>query len=279
MIKKMLNKILFLVCLVMLSSGSVLCQDNGFEFKIISYNIRHASPPSQPATINTDTVAAVIRKYQPDLVALQEVDVNTKRSGKNLDEAKEIGRKTGMNAYFAKAIDYSEGEYGIAILSKQPLDSFRIVPLPSANEFAERRVLAIAFFHVNKQSFVFGCTHLDAEAGDDSRMMQIKVIDSILSLQRFPVLLAGDLNSESKSAVIKYLDRNFVRSCLDNCGLTFPSDLPVKTIDYIACGKSNPCKIISQGALPESYPSDHLPILADLHITIKSKPTKKGSAK
>ena len=279
MIRKMLNKILFLVCFIMLSTGSILCQDNGFGFKIISYNIRHASPPSQPATINTDTIAAVIRKYQPNLVALQEVDVNTKRSGKTLDEAKEIGRKAGMNAYFAKAIDYSEGEYGVAILSKYQMDSFKVYPLPSANETAERRVLALGFFHINKQSFVFGCTHLDAETSDDSRMMQIKVIDSILSVQRVPVLLAGDLNSEPTSPVIKYLDRNFVRSCVNNCDLTFPSDLPVKTIDYIACGKSTSCKIISQGALRESYPSDHLPILADLHITINAKPTKKGKAK
>jgi len=274
----MLNKILLFVCFIMMSTGSVLCQDNAFGFKIISYNIRHASPPSQPA-INTDTIAAVIRKYQPDFVALQEVDLNTKRSGKTLDEAKEIGRKAGMNAYFAKAIDYSEGEYGVAILSKYQMDSFKVYPLPSANETAERRVLALGFFHINKQSFVFGCTHLDAETSDDSRMIQIKVIDSILSVQRVPVLLAGDLNSEPTSPVIKYLDRNFVRSCVNNCDLTFPSDLPVKTIDYIACGKSTSCKIISQGALPESYPSDHLPILADLHMTINSKPTKKGRAK
>jgi len=184
-----------------------------------------------------------------------------------------------MNAYFAKAIDYSEGEYGVAILSKYQMDSFNVYRLPSANEKAERRVLAVGFFHINKQSFVFGCTHLDAETSDDSRMMQIKVIDSILSLQRVPVFLAGDLNSEPESPVIKYLDKNFLRSCMNNCGLTFPSDLPVKTIDYIACHKSSSCKITSHSVLSESYPSDHLPILSTIHIGSKPKLTKRGRLK
>jgi endonuclease/exonuclease/phosphatase family metal-dependent hydrolase len=273
---KIKKGIILLIGLMFLSIIKLSAQNKQFEFKIMSYNIRHASPPSRPNQIDVDTVAGVIRKYQPDLVALQEVDVFTKRSGKTLDEANEIGKKAGMNAYFAKAINYSEGEYGVAILSRYPMDSFAVYALPSANEKSERRTLAVGFFHIKKKSFCFACTHLDAEGSNASRMMQIKFIDSVLGLLRVPVVLAGDLNSEEGSAVIQYLDKNFLRTCIKSCGLTFPSDAPVKTIDYISVHKSSSCQVVQHSVLPESFPSDHLSILADVKIRVNKHGVKKG---
>ncbi|RZK47377.1 MAG: endonuclease, partial [Pedobacter sp.] len=44
---------------------------------MLSYNIHHCNPPSAGTLIDVDTIAGVIRKLNPDLVALQEVDVKT----------------------------------------------------------------------------------------------------------------------------------------------------------------------------------------------------------
>jgi endonuclease/exonuclease/phosphatase family metal-dependent hydrolase len=41
------------------------------------------------------------KQEDPDLIALQEVDVNTARSGK-INQADIIARKLGMNFFFAK---------------------------------------------------------------------------------------------------------------------------------------------------------------------------------
>ncbi len=114
----LLNACLLLGAVMMLTATS-----KGQTIKIMTYNIRHASPPSHPDKIDVDTVAGVIKKYQPDIVALQEVDVNTGRSGKQLHEAQVIAEKTGLQASFGKAIDFSGGAYGIAILTKYPIDS------------------------------------------------------------------------------------------------------------------------------------------------------------
>ena len=66
--------------------------------KIMTYNIRHAAPIHQSIyDIHVDSIAAVIKKEKPDLVALQEIDVHTGRSGVNLDQAKELGKLTNMN--------------------------------------------------------------------------------------------------------------------------------------------------------------------------------------
>ncbi|MBC8125022.1 MAG: tetratricopeptide repeat protein [Candidatus Kapabacteria bacterium] len=91
--------------------------------RVLCYNIHHANPPSRPDFIDMVAIANVIKQEQPDLVALQEVDAYTTRSGKALHQAEELGRLTGMKVYFAKAIDYGGGEYGVAILSKFPMDA------------------------------------------------------------------------------------------------------------------------------------------------------------
>lgn len=80
------------------------------QLRILCYNIHHANPPSKPGLIDLAAVANVIKQQAPDLVALQEVDVNTIRSGKTSNQAADLAKLSGMPYYyFAKAIDY-EGE-------------------------------------------------------------------------------------------------------------------------------------------------------------------------
>ena len=87
-------------------------QDTGGSavIRVLSYNIHHANPPSRADLIDMKAIANVILSERPDLVALQEADVYTSRSGSSLHQAEELGRLTGMKAYFAKAIDYAGGD-------------------------------------------------------------------------------------------------------------------------------------------------------------------------
>jgi len=249
----------------------------GQTIKIMTYNIRHASPPSHPNKIDVDTIAGVIKKYQPDIVALQEVDVYTGRSGKQLHEAQAIAERAGMQASFGKAIDFSGGAYGIAVLSKYPIDSAKTIALPSANVGAERRALLITYLHLpNGKKGVFACTHLDSETSDDSRLLQINTIDSVLALIPYPVLFAGDLNAEPESPVIKKLDEHFQRSCVKDCGFSFSNEHPEKTIDYIAGRKLDGFIFSNHRVLPDAYPSDHLPVMAAAkYPSKKSKSSKR----
>ena len=96
--------------------------------------------------------------------------------------------------------------------------------------------------------------------------MQVKTIDSIVSLLHVPVVLAGDLNSEPTNLAISILEQNFRRTCTDSCDYTFPSDHPRKTIDYVAVHKSNPFYLLQHKVLPEAFPSDHLPVMAEINL-------------
>jgi endonuclease/exonuclease/phosphatase family metal-dependent hydrolase len=237
------------------------------DLKILTYNIHHANPPSKPNVIDVAAIAKVINEQQPHLVALQEIDVHTDRSGKNINEAEEIARLTGMKYYFARAIDYAGGEYGVAILSKFAMEKTSNNPLPTADGTGgEHRTLATAVINLpGNKKIVFACTHLDAQKNDTNRLLQIQKIADILEGEKLPVIIAGDFNSTPSSSVINILDKYFTRTCSD-CGFTIPVISPTKTIDFIAYKPSDKFTVIEQKVIDEQYASDHRPVEALLKI-------------
>lgn len=245
-------------------SSTVNAGDTAFALRILCYNIHHANPPSRPDFIDLQAIANVIKQQQPHLVALQEVDVHTMRSGKSSNQAQELARLTGMKAFFAKAIDYEGGEYGVAILSKLPMEEMKNTPLPTADGTGgEHRTLATAVITLPQgNKIVFACTHLDAQRQDTNRFLQINKIVEVLQLEKLPVVMAGDFNSVPSTPVIKKLDEFFTRTCITNCGFTVPVINPSKTIDFIAVKPGAAFNVIEHQVIDEKYASDHLPVKA-----------------
>ncbi len=234
--------------------------------RVMAYNIHHANPPSKPGFIDIDAIAKAIKDQNPDLVALQEVDVNTLRSGK-FNQAEEIAKRLGMSFFFAKAIDHEGGDYGVAILSKYPMSETTIHRLPTeASTKGEPRVLATAKIALpNGKTIRFGSTHLDAQKEAINRELQIKEINRITADEKLPFIIAGDFNAAPGSTVINLLDRSFTRSC-QQCEFTIPVINPNKTIDFIAFTPKSKFIVQSINAIPERYASDHLPVLGVLQL-------------
>ncbi|WP_316785282.1 endonuclease/exonuclease/phosphatase family protein [Pedobacter frigiditerrae] len=252
--------ILFCACSAKISSNLNAQTNTGLALKVMTYNIHHANPPSKPGLIDLDAIAAVIKKENPDLVGLQEVDCFTKRSG-NIDEAKVLAEKTGMHFQFFKAIDHDGGDYGVAILSKFPLQNGTKVDLPQVIK-AEARVLSYATVTLpNKTKLIFANTHLDATRPDSNRVVQMKSILSALSLKKEAIILVGDLNCEARAEPIILLDQQYKRSCTASCAHTIPQDFPKKTIDYIALKNAN-WNVSGYYVIPETYASDHRPVVS-----------------
>jgi endonuclease/exonuclease/phosphatase family metal-dependent hydrolase len=278
MVTKFLKNTVFFICIGLLfSCGNRPIQntvagkrnvDSTFDLRVLSYNIHHANPPSRPGVIDLDAIAGVIKKQQPHLVALQEVDVFTERSGKSLHQAEKLAEMTGMTAYFAKAIDYGWGEYGVAILSKFPMDAMKNTSLPTAKETnGEPRALATVVVTLPEgKKILFACTHLDAQRQDTNRLLQINSIVNILKTEKLPVIIAGDFNSVPGTTVINTLDSYFTRTCITNCGFTIPQINPTKTIDFIAYTASDAFTVTEHYVPDEKYASDHLPVGSVLRI-------------
>lgn len=231
--------------------------------RVMSYNVRHCSPPST-GLIDIAGTAAVIKSQNPDLVALQEIDVYTKRSG-SVNEAEALAKMLGMYFYFGKTIDYDGGAYGIAILSKYPISQSKFYRLPtdSSTKGEPRGFITIKVTLPNGKNIRFGCTHLDAQRLATNRQLQIKEIIRIGASEKLPFLFAGDLNATPGSDVINQLDQHFTRTC-QSCGFTIPANRPDKTIDFISFSPSSNFKVITHEVVPENHASDHLGVLAVL---------------
>ncbi|WP_198171505.1 endonuclease/exonuclease/phosphatase family protein [Mucilaginibacter aquatilis] len=236
------------------------------QIKVMSYNIHHCNPPSKPDFIDLDAIVNAIAKENPDVVALQEVDVNTKRNGK-VDQAKQLAAKLKMNVFFAKAIDHDEGDYGVAILSKFKMQDSKIIRLTTKPETkSEPRVLATTILVLpNGKRVKFGCTHLDAQRDETNRLLQTREIAEIGKSDNMPFIIAGDWNAKPGSDPVKIMDEAFTRTC-SNCEFTIPVINPRSTIDFIAYGKGNSFEVISHQVIPERYASDHLPIVSVLKL-------------
>ena len=97
------------------------------SLRVMTYNIHHGQ--GMDGELDLERIAALIRENDPDLVALQEVDLLTNRTAR-VDQAAELARLVRMHHAFARFMFYDGGEYGLAVLSKSPIVESRIISLP-----------------------------------------------------------------------------------------------------------------------------------------------------
>ncbi|HEA31558.1 MAG TPA: endonuclease [Leeuwenhoekiella sp.] len=228
----------------------------------MSYNIHHANPPSKDGVIDLEAIIETIKTEDSDLVALQEIDVNTQRSGQG-NQAQLIGDALGMHVFFGKAINFETGEYGVAILSRFPITDSKIHKLRSSPDTnGEPRVLATVNIKLpDGRTIRFCSTHLDAQKADTNRLLQIEDINIITTNETLPLIIAGDFNATAGTPVIDSLDQHFKRTC-ESCAPTILVNVPKKAIDFIAFRPKNKFKVKYHRVISEMYASDHLPILA-----------------
>lgn len=221
--------------------------------RIMSYNIRNGRGMDDVA--DYQRTADVINKVRPNVVAVQEVDSVTGRSG-HTDVLRVLANKTLMYPVYAPAINYDGGKYGIGMLSKEKPLNYRYLPLPGREE--ERALLIVEF-----ENYIYCCTHLSL-TGED-RLASLNIIRREAAKANKPLFIAGDLNAHPDSEVIKGLQKDFV--ILSNIKQpTFPADNPKETIDYIASYAKDTTAFtcLSAWVVNEPAASDHRPIVTDI---------------
>ena len=243
----------------------------GQSLRVMTYNIYGARATN---AADLDAIAEVIRRQNPDFVTLNEVDVFTNRTGKDVHQARDLAEKLGMEWHFSKAIDRDGGEYGDAVLSKYPILEKRSYRLPCAAEQpGEDRSLCVIRVQIDGKDLYVASTHLDHLSGDASRLVQATEIRRIRDTElEGDLILCGDLNAIPSSNVIATMT-----SFLTNTGpidqYTFPSDDPSRKIDYIMYapiehfGVQN-CQVVSRGdqQVGGVDASDHRPVIADIRF-------------
>lgn len=245
--------------LLALASLFILSAQAQNTLRLMTYNIKNANGMDDVRSFQR--IANVINNASPDVVAVQEVDSMTHRSGQKYVLG-EIAERTQMHAYFAPAIDYDGGKYGVGLLTKQAPIRLQTMPLPGREE---ARTLILAEF----EDYIYCCTHLSLT--EEDRMESLKVLKTFADSSKKPFFLAGDMNAEPESAFIKELQKEY--QIISNPKQpTFPATEPKETIDYIASLKQNAAgfAVISARVLNEPVASDHRPLLVVLRTAEKA---------
>lgn len=185
---------------------------SSMDLTLATFNIKHGAE-------GLDKISEAILDISPDIIGLEEVDVMCERSG-NIDEPAELARLAGYPYYaFSKAISLGAGEYGTAILSRYPIESFEIISLYSGN--GEDRSVGHAVISVPDLSplkldvFV---THLSYE-NRSLRITQMETIAEQLAMCDHYILF-GDLNSFNLED-ISYLGGAYYVNRPDRSYITF----------------------------------------------------------
>lgn len=219
--------------------------------RIGTWNIRAA----QSAPV--EMLAAEIRAMQVDVIALQEVDVRTRRGG-FVDEPAELATALGMHYVYAASIKWDEGHYGLALLSRWPLVSAERHRLSGTPEAEPRIVLDVTVCAAGRPLHLLNL-HADRRTAsralgfaDLGRIAQGKIGQGIL--------VVGDLN--------EYPDAPGVRSLINAGFVDLGADDSVNTVgtgrvDYLLADPPL-ARLASKARVWETDKSDHHAVLADL---------------
>ncbi|MFV8319155.1 endonuclease/exonuclease/phosphatase family protein [Mycobacterium sp. 23] len=251
--------------------------------RIATFNILHGRTLGDG--VDPQRLRDCVRRLDPDILALQEVDFDQPRSGRADLTAAAAEAMGAVEHRFVAAISGTPGAtwmaatgreqpgtaaYGIALLSRFPATSWQVVRLPripmrfpmylpGPNKVMivdeEPRAAVIARLRTPLGLMTVANTHLSFVPAWNVRQLR-RLVRDLRGLPG-PRLLVGDLNL-TPAPVHRWTRMRPLASAA-----TFPADAPTRQLDHIVTDD----KELRAGApVADLMPiSDHRPLVADLH--------------
>lgn len=237
--------------------------------RVMTYNVHSCT--GLDGKTSPDRIVRVIARQNPDVVALQEIDVGRNRSG-NIDQAQSIAHKLGMVFHFHPSVSIAEGKYGNAILSRYPLKIIRSDALPrlKARHLFEPRAALWVEINLNGIKVNVITSHLSLWPKE--RFLQAEALlgpDWIGgSICQGPVILCGDFNASPSSKVCKRIGGKLrdaqLTAQFHKPKSTWLASHPFSRIDHFFISPEIEVEnILVPSTELDRIASDHLPIIAD----------------
>lgn len=204
------------------------------------------------------SVIALIRRWKPDVIALQEVD--SRRPPESEDAFAFLQDALGTHGIAAHSITTADGHYGQMLISSHPITSSEIHDI-SAPEREPRRAIRVEL-ETPAGPVRAVATHLGLSIGE--RWRQAQLLLALAGAPDMTTVVLGDFNDwflagSVRSVLAKVLTgRSRFR--------TFPAFLPLLRLDRIYCRPSSAVRHMYIDRQARRL-SDHLPVIADLAVT------------
>lgn len=231
----------------------------GDTIRIMTYNMAIG------LMANMEQIGNYIRDKQPDIVALQEVDLYTRRpertDGNNENQPAQLGYYADMIPLYGKVLRHPYGGYyGLGFLTKHPVCSVTTIELPQVVK-EETRCMLVATWEINGKNITIACTHLSLNKTNRAR--QMRYIRSYMQKVHGTKIICGDLNSPVEEGLVPKIFKNW-NDALPQGLPTFSSWNPIYKYDWILYKKIQPIKVINAQIDTLCGLSDHLPCYVDI---------------
>jgi len=204
-------------------------------------------------------VVEIIRRNDPDIVALQEVDSRRPRAEVSDDPFSYLQRELGKHGIGAKSISAADGEYGQMLISRFPMSNTEIVDISHPEREPRRAIRTSIETPAGMLSLI--ATHLGLSARE--RNAQLRTLLDLVGKTADTTVMLGDFNDWIWAGSV----RNVLRGALPGRTRfrTFPSFFPLLRLDRIYC---RPAQSLVGGFVDREgrSVSDHLPVFADVRI-------------
>ncbi|HMP61945.1 MAG TPA: EEP domain-containing protein [Phenylobacterium sp.] len=240
-------------------------QNTALMPRILTYNVHRCVGTDR--RLDVGRVANVIAGLEPDIVALQELDVGRMRTN-GVDQAHEIARRLEMAFHFHPAMRVEDELYGDAILTRHPERKVRSAALPGHERVAalEPRGALWVSIEIEGQALQVFNTHLGLVPREQQN--QAAALAGPLGL------CVGVPDGARGEAAPRPVQRRIDPVALEqnarrlaerrSPSSTFPSVMPVLRIDHIFV--SDEIKVEDVFAPYDALTrvaSDHLPLVMD----------------
>ena len=190
--------------------------------------------------------------------------MGVRRTGR-VNQIAELARLTGMHAAFAPNLEFQGGWYGVAVLSRFPVIKTEHRLFDHLRE-AERRGLLLVEVKAGGRRLSFAVTHLDYQHRDNRRFETEQLLAALSGVRR-PLVVAGDFNDEPTGDSYKLMLTRFADAWAAGSqrgdGLTYPTEKPVKRIDYVFHSTAFRAR---RAWVVESPASDHRAVVAEIEL-------------
>lgn len=243
--------------------------------RVMTYNVHRCL--GVDSKLSPERIARVIAQHQPDVVALQEIDVGRARSGW-VDQAQVIADLLLMKFHFYPAFEIEDEKYGLAVLSHYPMRLIKTGALPGLpnKPHIEPRGAQWVGIDYHGREIQFVNTHLGLRGEEKRQQVRAILGESWLGhLSRDePLIICGDMNSIPSSFVHRQISTRFfdVQSIIaEHKPLrTFYGRYPLSRIDHIFVSSHFEAQRVdvSRTSLTR-VASDHLPLFTQLKLKPK----------
>lgn len=244
------------------------------KLKILSYNIHKGFTIGNRDFI-LEQIRLALRETDADILFLQEIlgDHQDKKctipDWKTAIQFEYLADSVWPHYAYGKNAVYPEGHHGNAILSKFPIIEWENYVI-STNRFEHRGLLKTKVMIPQIERELLLCnTHLDLT--QNGRDLQADMLIKYMSQEKdIPWILVGDFNDWNKKIspkIEKSLNATEVfKSLTGKYPPTFPSFLPILSLDRIFIHKLKPLTATTLTTSHWKNLSDHLPLYVEIDL-------------